>query len=145
MRMPLGAADALVPVDSGALPTLDRGAQRTTIDKGDAGLRVASGRGPHEEAQILGQGFTAAGGDRHGAPVRTMERTTLKTSRREDLAQVVAPLRRRLGRQTLVGRDELPLFIADIAGIGASVHARILHARRCQVITPSKYPPHKHR
>ena len=50
-------------------------------------------------------------------------------------------LRRRLGQQTQGGRDELPLFVADIAGLGASVrsvHAPMLRTRRCRFITPSQ-------
>jgi len=44
----------------------------------------------------------------------------------EDFTQIVAPLGRRLGQQAQIRSDELPFFVADITGIGASVHPSIL-------------------
>ena len=41
----------LLPVDCGALSTLDRRAQGATVDDGDAGLRTSSAA-PHEQAQL---------------------------------------------------------------------------------------------
>src|SRR5262245_12598142 len=55
----------------------------------------------------------------------------------------MAPLCCRLGQQAQVGRDELPFFLADIAGRGACVHPPILRARTRWFITRSEqpYPP----
>jgi hypothetical protein len=55
----------------------------------------------------------------------------------EDLSPVVPTLCRSLRQHTQVGGDEVPFFIADIAGIGASVHPSILRAPTHWFITRS--------
>src|SRR5262249_41936045 len=59
----------------------------------------------------------------------------------EHLAQLMSPLGCRLGPPAQVRGDELPFFVADIAGIRASVHPPILRAWRCWFITRSKASP----
>ncbi len=149
--MHLGAAHPLVPVDSSARPTLHRRAQRATIDDGNAGLRASSGSGTHQQAQVMDHGFKAPGGDPasrlliHRLPRRKVGGQPSPRRARahhvahgvEDLAQIMATLRRRLGQQAQLGRDELPFFIADITGIGASVHPPILRNQRRQLIIHS--------
>jgi len=143
-RLRLGAAHALLPVNSCPLSTLHRRAQRATIDDDSAGLRAASGRRPHEQAQIMDDGFKAPSGD-PAAHLLVDRLPRRKVGRRpaprragahhgahgvEHLAQVMATLRCGLGQQAQLGRDKSPFFITDIAGIGASGHPPSLRAWR---------------